>query len=180
MHRMQGVTIDTTMHNEPNDITPIGVGSYHEPITVDPVRRDHWQYDGGLQHADSRARGAALDVKAANDSRGALSYATEENFYEPRAFNFFIPAPCGLSGWKGLHGDKWKNERSIYESTRTNPWNLHKQSYTQMPSSFPAVSQLRRDARLPEKTRGQIEAEMRISERRQGDRLFDKSGGKRP
>ena len=94
----------------------------------------------------------------------------------------YASATSGLSGWRGIKrtGFDWRDEKHHLDPTSRDMWKRTHAGTPTHDGMLPAISQLIKDDRLPEKSKGQIEAEIRQSDRLKDARLFDKSGGLRP
>ena len=176
--RDQEFALDKTMHYKrvehvgdgPQDGPQLGV--YPETYVVDPIKRDAWIHDGENDHQASQARGRVLDEAARVKSSKSINTAPPVPYYTPSVADVkgvggeYAHANWGLSGWRGIYnGVDWRDEKT---------------GVTKSASTYPAITKLKLEDRIPEKSRGQIEAEIRQSERLHSDRLFDRSGGLRP
>ena len=127
-------------------------------VTVDPIRRDSWIYDGERDHKLSQMMGDKQDMLAIQRS---LNW---EKAHTPKT-SLFLPttgmidgicqSSCFAPAFKDNHEPGFYNERR---------------------GKFPVITQLLYDGSIEGKGRGEIEHEMREADRRSGARLFDKSG----
>ena len=133
------------IYNNDDDIT----------VTVDPIRRDHWNYDGYGQHAWSSSRGDRLDRAAylelaAWDPNGVPA----PNFYAPTIRQIDV-APKFPSQPEDCP------ER--YKGPRT--------------GKLPVIMQQLYEGSLINKSIGVIEHERREAARKESARIFDTSDG---
>ena len=130
-------------------------------IQVDPVGNKQWIHDSHDGHARSEARGRAYDAREVRHLVGweqAHSGAADVEFYAPSTWEldgadkFTSPLGRGCRSWRGVQRDE-----SRY-------------------GALPTIEALKYEGRLPNKSTGEIEAEMREAERRRAHRIFDRSG----
>lgn len=130
-------------------------------VTIDPVTRDHWIYDGGHQkYQNSAARGMRFDEKAFQEVLG-----WEKGHSQGKPIEYFQPTSAMIDGM-----DKFAEPRLDCRG-----WMGQRRDPARY-GELPAVFQRRYDGNWVDKGRGDIEHEMREADRRAGDRLFDKSG----
>lgn len=130
-------------------------------VQVDPVGNKQWIHDSHDGHARSEARGRGFDARDVRHLIGwekAHGGVKDIEFYSPdtseldRADKFSAPLGRGCRSWRGFQRDD-----SRY-------------------GALPTIEALKYEGRLPNKSTGEIEAEIREAERRQAHRLFDRSG----
>lgn len=128
-------------------------------VTVDPVRRDAWIYDGYNKYEQSKKRGFAYDKMAFQQvlgwesaSRGDVPLFLPTTQMLDRSQKFPIPQGQGCRGWNG--------------------YDRNSERY----GLLPVISQQLYDNSLQNKDPGVIEHEIREARRRAGARLFDTSG----
>ena len=138
------------------------LGDDSQPMTVEPMRtRDRWITEAnGWQHKETAHRGAEFDRKAMKESESwYLAQQGPISFFTPSTRQFDVadkwPIPQGYGCQMGMHGERRDPSR----------WGM-----------LPSIKQMLYDASLPNKSRGDIEHEMREASRREAHRLFDTSG----
>ena len=172
----------------PIGTTGIRAGKYTETQVVDPVRRDAWVYDGRETHDMGRARQHLLHEQAQRHATNVPPPHEESPNFDPSCSHIkaigheFTAATSGMSGWRGLErpGYDWRSDKHHIDPTAKDMWAASHSGAPYHNGMLPAISQLIKDDRLPYKSRGQIEAEMRQSDRLKDSRIFDRSGGRRP
>lgn len=123
-------------------------------MTIDPIARDHWIYDGSNNHARSQERGTAHDMLAMQ-----------------RAMNWH----------KAQHGEVTTfmptvRQLDVMDKFASKPADRHCPGFTHASGSLPVIAKQLYNGSLMNKAFGQIEHETREAERRIAHRLFDKSG----
>jgi len=130
-------------------------------VTVDPINREHWIYDGSGFDAHKRSvqRGLQFDRTAFNKtlkwyeaSHGAVSLFQPTVAMIDTMDKFAMPIGSDCQGWAGYKRD---------------------------PSRFgklPVIKQALYDGKYINKSKGEIEHEMREADRLAAGRLFDQSG----
>lgn len=128
-------------------------------VTVDPMRRDPWIYDGDNQYHQGVRRGAEFDRIAYEQSlgwekalQGRPSVFLPTSHMLDSALKYPIPQGQRCRGWRNYKRDE---DRFGY---------------------LPVISQYLYENALQNKSVGDIEHEMRESDRRIAARLFDTSG----
>lgn len=130
-------------------------------ITVDPIRDDLWIYDGHERKFDmSRQKGWEYDL---NSIRMGLDWDKAHN---STPIELYMPSTRHLDSLKKF------NEP---QGSRCRGWNGQERDPARW-GLLPAITQMLYDGKLPNKSAGDIEAEMREAERRLAGRVFDRSG----
>ena len=127
-------------------------------VVIEPMRRQHWIYDG----ADWKHEGSVQ--RAIRFERRALQWAQDWEKGDERMPLVYLPTTRELDSL-----NKWTNP----------PADRHCPGFQHAFLSadrLPAISKLLYDNVLPNKSFGDIEHEVRETERRQAHRLFDTSG----
>lgn len=122
-------------------------------VTVDPMRNEHWIYDGDTKHEQSQQRGLTYD-------RAAFSRALGWEAADKGQPAFFMPTVRQL------------DVAQKYNAPPTDP----KCPGWLSDGKLPVILQQLYDGSLQNKSVGVIEHEMREAERRASTRLFDTSG----
>lgn len=129
-------------------------------ITVDPINRDQWIYDGvDNRFRESQLRGLAFDRHAFNKSKawfeanhGTVSYFNPSVDQLNSIPQYQVPIGSECLGWGAFKRD---------------PTRFGK---------LPAIEQTLRNGGYINKSHGEIEHEMREAARRQAGRVFDRDG----
>ena len=128
-------------------------------VTVDPMNNKQWIHDSHDGHARSEERGRFYDRKQVNELMNwEKSHAgVEAQYYTPRIgdkdrFNpSMMDQTRGCRSWRGV----------IRDSTRF--------------GELPSISALIYENKLGDKSREQIESEIREQDRRLATRIFDRT-----
>jgi hypothetical protein len=124
-------------------------------VTVDPIRREHWVYDGYNKFDQSQERGLTYDKVA---FQRALNWENADHgvpsLFMPttRQLDMALKFPSKPEDCPGKHGYGSRN------------------------GQLPIVTQQLYEGMLLNKSTGVIEHEMREAARRESVRLYDKSG----
>ena len=132
--------------------------------TVDPIRNTHWINDDSERHHETHSRGAKYDAARVRDMIGWEERAAAEH----RRPVPFTPSSSSFDSVR-----KWgarEEETGLCANTRGGGWNMDR--FNKLPVLFAKMY----DGSLPNKSQGQIEAEMRESARRQSHRIFSREG----
>jgi hypothetical protein len=138
------------------------LGGDDQPIVVDPIRlRERWiTDDDGYTHKETQVRSAQLDHEAMEGSKSwFVPQQGPVSFFKPTTRQLDVaakwPIPQGIGCLLGMHGE-------IRDPSRF--------------GKLPSIAQFIYDGSLSDKSKGDIEHEMREADRRQSHRLFDTSG----
>jgi len=126
-------------------------------MTVDPQKNDMWNYDGYDRQIDSAARGRHYEAKHVNDLKSVVDAThVDSNYYLPvltaLSDRFTAPIGAGCHSWRGAKRDPSRLGR------------------------LPSITAMVYDNSLQNKSHGEIEREMRESERTRHHRLYDRGG----
>jgi len=130
-------------------------------VQVDPVGNKQWIHDSHDGHQRSEVRGRAYDARdvqhmlgweKAHGWVGGLDYYSPSTVELDAAEKYSAPLGRGCRSWRGFQRDSGDFGK------------------------LPVIEALKYEGGLPNKSTGEIEAEMREAGRRQAHRLFDRSG----
>ena len=124
-------------------------------ITVDPIRRDHWIYDGHTRHEQTQERGLRYDTEA---FRQVLNWEKAGH----SAVSFFNPTVRQLDSLSKFASREPEPHCPGFTSSRV--------------GKLPVILQQLYQGSLQNKSTATIEHEMREADRRSASRLFDTSG----
>tara|TARA_R100000951_G_scaffold111779_1_gene111194 strand:+ start:1190 stop:1684 length:495 start_codon:yes stop_codon:yes gene_type:complete len=140
-------------------------------VVVDPIRRDHWIYDGYSKHTQSQNRGMAEHIAAIQRSENwqrddqVVTALFTPTLNQLDRMHKFASRDCGNEA-AVRHGLKKLKCKYTPESARDGGGDGH----------LPVIERLKYFGTLQNKSTGTIEHEIREADRYMGTRLYDTNG----